>query len=173
MSKYDFKEIENTDFFSLWEHGCWCDIIHCHVPGLSVDFIPAELFAGMLNHRIYRRGYIGSSDDTYTRHGPFEIYKLKPGDFVEISFDEWIGYIHARYADIEDFLGPPNKDQVEAVDDFINQLSKEGLRYFRLAVDHEDPDYHHEWWTFHDFFDEYILVNPQQESMWIIVLGYD
>ena len=65
------------------------------------------------------------------------------------------------------------RTKLKRVDDFINQLPKAGLRYFRLAVDHEDPDYHHEMWTIHDFFDEYILVNPQQESMWIIVLGYD
>lgn len=42
-----------------------------------------------------------------------------------------------------------------------------------MAVSHEDENYHHELWEIHTFFDEYILVNPQQESMWIIVLGYD
>ena len=34
--------------------------------------------------------------------------------------------------------------QIEAVDDFINQLPKAGLWFFQLAVNHQDPDYHHE-----------------------------
>lgn len=173
MSKYDFKEIENTGF-SLWTYG-WFDISHCHVPGLSVDFIPTELFAALLNHQIYRRAYSFPSeiDKTQDTHGPFTINKLKPSNFVEISLEELTEYLRARYADSENFYEPSDPPQIEAVDGFLNQLPKEGMRYFKLAVSHEDPHYQHEVWFIHMFFDEYILVNPQQESMWIIVLGYD
>jgi hypothetical protein len=172
MSKYDFKEIENTGF-SLWDYG-WFDIIHCHVPGLSVDFIRTDLFAALLNHRIYREDYgSGSLGGTGDIHGPFVIECLSPSDFVEITAAELTEYLRARYADSENFYEPPDPAQIEAIDVFLNQLPKEGMRYFMMAVSHEDENYHHELWEIHTFFDEYILVNPQQESMWIIVLGYD
>ena len=205
MSKYDFKEIDNS-YFALWEIS-WCNFIHCHVSGLEVDFIPTDLFAALLSHPIYERGYTGSDtaepldpleleclrqqDNVIIlpdRHGPFRLDRLSPSDFVEISFEEWTKRIHARYAD-PDYETPPDTAQIEAIDAYLNRLPKAGMRYFRLAVPHEGPyhyddpkyydgtctptQYHHEFWYFHDFFDEYILVNPQHQSLWIMVLSED
>ena len=119
---------------------CYC------ILGLSTHFILTAFFAVLLSHRIYKRAYydLPLEDETQNIHGPFEINLLKPSDFVEISFDEWIEYIHTHYADKEWFYAPSKPAQIEAVDDFINQLSKAGLRYFQLAMNHQDPDYHHE-----------------------------
>ena len=81
--------------------------------------------------------------------------------------------LRVRYADSENFRKSPDKAQIEAVEDFINQLPKERMKYFKLAASHKDPDYHYEFWDIHIFFDEYILLHPQQQAMWIMVLGYD
>ena len=168
MSKYDFKKIENIGF-SLWDYG-WFDIIHCHVPGLRVDLIPTDLFAELLNHQIYREGYGSLAGDF---HGPFVIERLSPSDFVEITADELTEHLRAHYADSENFYVPPDPSQIEEVNAFLNQLPKEGTRYFRLAVSHKDENYHHELWFIHLIFHEYIFLNPKQQAMWIIVLGYD
>lgn len=171
---YNFNQVDRKDF-QLWNHG-WCDIISSQVAGFCGDsFIPADFFATLLNHQIYRHSYDvpmdrDATDDT---HGPFLIEHLKPSDFVEISFDEQIEYMRARYADSENFYTPPDAAQIDAIDTYLNQLPKEGMRHFRLAVHHKDPDYHHESWFIHMFFDEYILLNPQREMMWLIVMGYD
>lgn len=169
--KYDFTVIGNQRF-KLWDHG-WCDIICSQVSGMSSQsFIPADFFAALLNHGIYRQSYgLGKTEgDT---HGPFSIGRLKPSDFVEVSFDEQIKYMRARYADSENFDEPPDAAQIDAIDTYLNKLPKEGMRYFRLAADHERPDYHHELWYIHTFFDEYILLNPQRETMWLMVMSYD
>ena len=172
MSKYDFSVVEEKAF-RLWDYG-WLDIIRCYVPDLSDDsYNPADFFASLLNHRIYGKGY-GSgvtSKDTPPIHGPLLIHRLQPSDFVEISsFDQWIEHINVHYAE---FDGPPDKSQIEAVEDYFNGLPKEGIRYFKLAVNHEDEAYHHELWYIHTIFHEYILVNPKQEMMWLMVMGYD
>ena len=170
MVKYGFKVVDSEDF-RLWKYG-WVDITCCRVSGFcGHSFIPADFFANLLDHDIYRQDY-GSmrAKETGDIHGPFLISRLNPSDFVEISFDEWIGHINARYADPE---GPPDKRQTDAIEDYINGLPKEEMRYFRLAADHEDPDYHHELWFIHTFFDEYILLNPQHETMWLMVMGED
>ena len=171
--KYDFTVMGNQRF-KLWDYG-WCNIICSHVSGMSGDsFIPADFFATLLNHEIYREGYgSGGTKETGDIHGPFLIDRLKPSDFVEISFDEQIEYMRARYADSEHFYEPPDAAQIDAIDTCLNQLPKEGMRHFRLAADHEDSDYHHELWSIHLIFDEYILLNSQQETMWLMVVGYD
>lgn len=184
MSKYDFKFIDRKKI-RLWDHG-WFDSTRYDVSGLDVSFLPDDLFVGLLNHRNYKRCYaIPLENEPYTgdEHGPFSIKQLKSSDFVEISFEELTKHIHVRYAD-EEFYEPPTPAQIESVDAFLNQLPKEGTRWFRLAVAFEiaflDDDYHHPRPDlFHElsmaflFFDEYILLNPEQKSMWIIVLGYD
>ena len=54
--KYDFTVIYNHEF-RLWKYG-WFDIICSQVSGLSGgSFIPADFFATLLNHEIYREGY--------------------------------------------------------------------------------------------------------------------
>ena len=172
MSKYDFQVVEEKAF-RLWDYG-WVDFMRCRIPNLNSDsYDSADIFVSLLNHRIYRRGYCGSSHETTGAHGPLSIERLKPSDFVEISLDELNGYIHARYTDTTHFDAPPDKSQIEVVDDYFNKLPKEGTRYFRLAVNHEDEVYHIESWFIHIFFDEYILVNPKQEMMWLMVMGYD
>ena len=183
MSKYDFKEIDKS-FFPLWNYA-WCNIHHYHVPGLSVDFIPAELFAALLSHRIYERSYDGTDGfvidvDTNqlsrpSRHGPFIPDRLSPDNFVEITAEELTECLRARYADPQsETPTPPEPAQIEAIEAYLNRLPKAGMRYFRLAVSHEDPDYHHErLWHIHEFFDEYILLNPEQQSLWIMVLSED
>ena len=171
---YNFNQVDRKDF-QLWDFG-WCDIICSQVSGFRGDsFIPANFFASLLNHQIYRHCYAVpmDRDATDNTHGPFLIERLKPSDFVEISFDEQIEYMCARYADSENFYTPPDAAQIDAIDTYLNQLPKEGMRHFRLAVDHKNPDYHHELWSFHMFFDEYILLNPQHETMWLMVMGYD
>ena len=168
-TKYDFTVIYNHHF-KLWKYG-WFDIIHCQVSGMRGDsYTPAGFFASLLDHRIYRRDYCTSMRETDGGHGPFLIERLKPSDFVEISFDEWIGHIHARYVDPE---GPPDKRQTDAIEDYINGLPLKEMRYFRLAVNLEDKKYHLESWFIHTFFDEYILLNPQHENMWLMVMGED
>ena len=171
--KYDFTAVGNQRF-KLWDYG-WCNIICSQVSGFrGQSFIPADFFATLLNHDIYRQDYgSGSTKETGDIHGPFLIERLKPSDFVEISCDEQIEYMRARYADSENFYTPPDAAQIDAIDTYLNQLPKEGMRYFRLAADHEDPDYHHELWSIHIIFDEYILLNPQHEMMWLMVMGYD
>ena len=171
--KYDFTVIDNQRF-KLWDHG-WFYSTCCQVSGVSgQSFMPADIFASLLNHEIYRQGYgSGSTKETGDIHGPLLIEHLKTSDFVEISYDEQIEYMRARYADSKHFYEPPEAAQIDAIDTHLNQLPKEGMRQFRLAVDHEDPDYHHELWHIHIIFDEYILLNPQQKKMWLMVMGYD
>ena len=122
--------------------------------------------------------------ETDGEHGPFVIERLRPSDFVEISWDELIKHIHTRYADKKHFYKPPEPAQIKAVDAFLNQLPKEGMRYFRLAVEfeiefldddsnHPRPEVFHELSSIFSFFDEYILLNPQQKAMWIIAFGDD
>ncbi len=185
MLKYDFKEMENP-CFPLWDHG-WCDITYCHVSGLEVDFIPTDVFASLLDHQIYKRYHcFPKRYESYTGevHGPFLINQLKPIDFVEITAEELTEYLHARYADSKNFYGPPDPDQIEAIDSCLNQLPKEEARYFRLAekfeteflyddYHHKRPELFHEWSHVFSFFDEYIILNPQQQAMWIVTLGYD
>ena len=192
MSKYDFKEIDNSGF-ALWVYA-WCNFSHCHVSGLSVDFIPAELFAALLSHPIYELGYDGSdgsmedTEDSHAlfrrksnfvvslpsrRHGPFILDRLSPDNFVEITAEDLTERLRARYA-YPRYVNPPDPAQIEAIDAYLNRLPKAGMRYFRLAVSHEDPNYHLEgWWTIYTFFDEYILVNPQHQSLWIMVMTED
>ena len=189
MSKYDFKEIDNS-YFALWEIS-WCNFIHCHVSGLEVDFIPADLFAALLSHPIYQQTYDGTDGfvidvDTNqcsrpSRHGPFRPDRLSPDNFVEITAEDLTECLRARYAD-PDYETPPDTAQIEAIDVYLNRLPKAGLRYFRLAVSHEGPknssdtpsQYHVEvWWYIYSFFDEYILVNPQHQSLWIMVMTED
>lgn len=174
LINYDFKVVD-TKQLRLWDFG-WFNIISSQVFGLSGNsFIPADFFASLLNHRIYSKGY-GSgvtSKDAPPIHGPLLIHRLQPSDFVEISsFNQWIEHINVHYADPE-FDEPPDKSQIEAVEDYFNKLPKEGMRYFKLAVNHEDEAYHHELWYIHMIFHEYILVNPKQEMMWLMVMGLD
>ena len=171
-ANYDFKVVD-TKQFRLWDFG-WFNIISSQISGLSGDsFIPADFFVTLLNHRIYRHGYDGSKHETTDSHGPFLIERLQPSDFVEISsFNQWIEHINTHYADPE-FDEPPDKSQIKAVGDYFNKLPKEGMRYFKLAVNHEDEAYHHELWYIHIIFHEYILVNPKKEMMWLTVMGYD
>ena len=182
---FDYKEVEST-YLRLWDFG-WCEITRYDVLGLDVSFVPDNLFAGLLDHRIYKRYYcFPKRCESYTGevHGPFLINQLKPSDFVEITVEELRGYLHARYADSKNFYGPPDADQIEAIDLCLNQISKEGTRYFRLVEKFETEflydDYHHkrselfhEWSHVFLFFDEYIILNPQQKTMWTVVLGYD
>ncbi len=171
---YDFNVV-NRKKLRLWDHG-WLDSVYCHVSGLSVGFMATDIFDALLGHRLYKRGYYGlppDEDFMVDEHGPFRIDRLKSSNFVEIRFEELTKRIQTRYADPKYFYEPPDTVQIEAVDAFLNQLPKEGTRYFRLAVSHEDPDYHHGTWFIHLIFDEYILLNPQQEAMWIITIGYD
>ena len=174
MSKYDFAVIYRKAYV-LWKNYDWFDIICCHVCGVSGDsHIPADIFAALLNHRVYRQGYIGSLRETRDKHGPFLIERLQPSDFVEISFDEWIEYIHAYFAEqAKEYEEPLDKYRVETIDDYLNGLPKDEMRYFKLAVNHDDEAYRHDLWGFHMTFDEYILLNLQQETMWIMVLGLD
>ena len=172
--KYDFTVMGNP-CFKLWDYG-WFDITCCQVSGVSGQpFIPTDFFASLLNHEIYRQDYgsVRIEDETRDIHGPFLIERLQPSNFVEISFDEQIEYMCARYADSKHFYEPPEAAQIDAIDAYLNQLPKERMRQFRLAVDHEDPDYHHELWSHHIIFDEYILLDPQRENMWLMVMGYD
>ena len=80
-------------------------------------------------------------------------------------------YIHARYTDSGPNYEPPDKRQIDAIDDYVNGLPKEGMRYFRLAVNHDDEEVRHELWFIHMFFYEYILLNPQKETIWIMAMG--
>lgn len=172
-TQYDFTVIGNQDF-KLCKYA-WVDIICSQVTGMSGgSFIPADFFTSLLNHDIYYEGYgSGNTKETGPIHGPFLIEALKPSDFVEISFDEWMAHIHARYADSEIFDEPPDAAQIDAIDTYLNELPKEGMRYFRLAVDLETPDKNHDLWFIHMIFDEYILLNPQHETMWLMVIGLD
>ena len=80
------------------------------VPGLSIHFIFTAFFAALLSHRIYKWAYyhLPSEGETQNIHGPFEINLLKPSDFVEMSFDEWIEYIPAMQIK-SGFMRLPNR----------------------------------------------------------------
>ena len=181
---FDFKEVESSQF-SLWTYG-WCEITRYDVSGLDVSFVPYNLFAGLLGHRIYKRSHcFPKRYESYTGevHGPFLINQLKTNDFVEITDEELTEYLRARYADSKNFYEPPEPAQIEAIDSCLNELPKEGTWYFRLAEKFETeflnddyrhrPELFHEWLHVFSFFDEYVILNPQQQAMWIVALGYD
>ncbi|HEV8703283.1 MAG TPA: hypothetical protein VGV60_18580 [Candidatus Polarisedimenticolia bacterium] len=132
----------------------------------------ASLLAALLQHPAYRDATLtpGSGrHDNVDMHGPFILSDIGLEDFGPIDARSAQQAIEVFWAD--ESHGLPKPGATEKVRHLIRELDLDHAKTLRLeksGVSHEyEPS------SLHDAFQEFVIINPEQHVVTLLVLGID
>jgi hypothetical protein len=158
----------------LWDFG-WFDLVTYEFAGpIAGNTAYHELFRALLQHPDYQQGFTGQadSDDWKGVHGPFQVEKLQPENFVRLTRKEFLDLVRE---DLEDdrFDSPPVNEQQVALYSLLADVTTDETVYFHLDIKRDDREYAHDLWWILYLFHEYILVDESTGLLHRCVVGYD
>ena len=133
----------------------------------------ASLLTALLQHPAYRDAFLAPDSgqhDTVAMHGPFVLSDIRLEDFGPIDARSAQQMIEAFWAD--DSHGLPKPGATEQFRQLIRELELDhakALHLERSGISHE----HELSGILHDGFQEFVIINPEQRVVTLLVLGID
>ncbi|MBI5353189.1 MAG: hypothetical protein HZB50_11165 [Chloroflexi bacterium] len=175
--EYDF--IRLGEYSTLLCSYSWLEVETYLISNLEEqDYNSEVLFKTLLSHKLYHRSFQTAKalEKPSDIHGPFEIMKLRPDSFKQITLEQFSGktdeLIHSRCELVS------KADEIDIARQaetrwLLNKLPKEFADYYELSILREDEKYRHEFWWVLTVFHEFIIVERSTKKLYICVIGSD
>jgi len=132
----------------------------------------AELFSILLEQPDYQRGFIAPEDYRQGVHGPFQVGKLRPDNFVPVTHEQFYQLIRSDLAQ-EQFTQAPSAEQQARLYSLLDSIITDETVFYLLDIERDDEKYVHDLWWILSIFREYILVDRSKDLLHVCIVGFD
>ena len=162
----------------LWGYS-WLEIETYLICGLEKPNYNREiLFNTLLRHNLYHRSYQTPKvlDKPSDVHGPFEIAKLSPDNFKQITVEQFSKRIDEIFN--SEYGLTPNENSLDIARRaetrwLLEKLPNEFADYYELDLLLENEQYHHEHWWILTTFHEFIIIDRSTNKLYMCVICED